>query len=161
MNDFTNPLDNVQIASPCSSDWNQMYGDQRKRFGSECSLNVYNLSDMTRDEAENFILMSEGRVCVKMFRRNDGSIITRNCPVGPKAASERLRRVVRAFGTIVIGFVCGVFGFQASQIFDRPTVSQPVTRPSDGKISFSFYGMLANLEETKNEIRKTRQNEKA
>ena len=41
---FDNPLDNVRVASPCSVDWNEMIGDNRKRFCGDCKLNVYNLS---------------------------------------------------------------------------------------------------------------------
>lgn len=41
MQHYTNPLDSVRIASPCSSDWNAMYGNERMRFCSECKLNVY------------------------------------------------------------------------------------------------------------------------
>ncbi len=42
MNKFTNPLSNIKIASPCSQDWNEMIGTERKRFCGECKLNVYN-----------------------------------------------------------------------------------------------------------------------
>ncbi|MGQ0541833.1 MAG: hypothetical protein ACT4O9_08280 [Blastocatellia bacterium] len=160
MNHFTNPLDSVRIASPCSSDWNLMFGNQRKRFCSECSLNVYNLSDMTREEAENFLLRSEGRVCVKMFRRNDGSVITRNCPVGFKAAKEKLQRVASALCAIVVGFVCGIFGFQVSQSFGQPAVSPPVSPPPASEGKFSFFGMMVNLEETKDAIMSHQQIEK-
>jgi len=52
MKKFTNPLDNVRVASRCSADWNEMYGSERKCFCADCKLNVYNLSDMTRDQAE-------------------------------------------------------------------------------------------------------------
>lgn len=45
MKNFNNPLDNIHIASPCSADWSEMYGDNRKRFCGDCKLNVYNLSD--------------------------------------------------------------------------------------------------------------------
>ncbi|HMT07118.1 MAG TPA: hypothetical protein PKA82_03870, partial [Pyrinomonadaceae bacterium] len=79
---FDSPLNNINIASPCSSDWNEMYGDDRKRFCGECKLNVYNLSGMTKDEAEALITNAEGRLCVRLYRREDGSVITQDCPVG-------------------------------------------------------------------------------
>lgn len=74
MNKFTNPLDNIKVASPCPADWNEMYGNERKRFCSECKLNVYNLSEMTQSEAENFVINAEGRICVKFLqtRRRNG-----------------------------------------------------------------------------------------
>lgn len=66
-----------------------MTGTERVRFCSECSLNVYNLSAMTRGEAESFIASREGRICAKFYRREDGTIITRDCPVGQKIKLRR------------------------------------------------------------------------
>ena len=40
MSNFTNPLDNIRIASPCSANWDEMFGDERKRFCGDCKLNV-------------------------------------------------------------------------------------------------------------------------
>ncbi|MEK7725310.1 MAG: hypothetical protein AAB336_13230, partial [Acidobacteriota bacterium] len=61
MNKFTNPLDNIRIASPCSADWNEMVGNERQKFCGSCQKNVYNLSGMTKDEAENLLMNAEGR----------------------------------------------------------------------------------------------------
>jgi hypothetical protein len=111
MSRYTNPLDNIQIASPCPADWNQMFGDERKRFCGDCKLNVYNLSDMTRHEAENLIMSSEGRLCVRFFRRADGTIITKNCPVGWAAVKRRAARVATAVFSVIAGFITGIFGY--------------------------------------------------
>jgi len=56
MSKFTNPLNNIKIASPCSQNWNEMIGTERERYCGECKLNVYNLSGMSRIEAENLLL---------------------------------------------------------------------------------------------------------
>ena len=48
MSAFTNPLDSIKVASPCSADWEGMVGNNRQRFCGQCKLNVYNLSGMTR-----------------------------------------------------------------------------------------------------------------
>ncbi len=83
-------LDGVEIASPCSADWNSMAGDDRRRFCAQCKLHVHDLSRMTRDEAEELVRgAANGRVCVRLYRRADGTVLTRDCPVG-------LRRRVRA-----------------------------------------------------------------
>ena len=79
---FKHPLDHVRVASPCKSDWNQMIGTTQVRFCGQCNLNVYNLSGMTRDQAESLIAANDGRLCVRFYRRRDGSIITQDCPVG-------------------------------------------------------------------------------
>src|ERR1051325_3406526 len=78
---FTNRLDSVRIASPCPADWDSMYGNERVRFCGQCQLHVYNLSDMSKAEAEQLIGQTEGRLCVRYYKRRDGSIITQNCPL--------------------------------------------------------------------------------
>src|SRR5687767_12416440 len=87
---FDSPLDNIKIASPCSADWSEMYGDERKRFCGDCKLNVFNLSGMTKYDAENLLMNSEGRICVRYFQRADGTILTADCPVGWAKVKQRL-----------------------------------------------------------------------
>jgi hypothetical protein len=115
MKEFTNPLENIKVASPCPANWNEMFGDERKRFCSECKLNVYNLSEMTRREAENFLINSEGRVCVKFYQRADGTILTKDCPVGWQAVKSRVSRTAKAFVSICAGIFGGVFAFNQFQ----------------------------------------------
>ena len=105
---FNSPLDNIRIAAPCSSDWNQMIGDERVRFCQQCSLNVYNLSSMTRREAESLISNAEGRLCVRYYRRQDGTILTANCPVGLRAIKRRLSRAVSATLSATLAFFAGL-----------------------------------------------------
>ncbi len=109
---FNNPLDNIKIASPCSADWNEMYGDDRKRFCGQCNLNVYNLSGMTRDEGERLLLASEDRLCVRFFKRADGTIITKNCPVGWAKVKQRVTRMSAAIASITFG-ILGGFGLNS------------------------------------------------
>lgn len=75
-------LSRVYIAAPCNASWDAMEGDEQVRFCKECKLNVYNLSAMTSSAAEKLILEKEGKLCARIFRRSDGTIITENCPVG-------------------------------------------------------------------------------
>src|SRR5688500_2398120 len=105
---FNSPLDNLRIAAPCSSDWNQMTGTERVRFCAECNLNVYNLSSMTISEAEALIAGAEGRLCVRYYRRRDGTILTNNCPVGLRAIKRRISRATTATLSAVLGFFAGL-----------------------------------------------------
>jgi hypothetical protein len=85
-----------------------MTGDERVRFCAQCNLSVYNLSDMTRSEAEALLYKSEGRLCVRFYRRQDGTIITQQCPVGLRALKARVTRAASAAFSAVLGFVAGV-----------------------------------------------------
>ncbi len=120
MRKFTNPLDNIHVASPCPANWDEMYGSDRKRFCGDCKLNVYNLSNMTRHEAETLLINSEGRLCVRFFRRADGTVLTKNCPVGWKAVTARASRVATAAFSMLAGVLTGVLGVS---VMPKPQVT--------------------------------------
>ena len=126
---FSSPLDNIKIASPCSQDWDAMIGSERKRHCGECKLNVYNLSGMTRTEAESFLIKSENRVCVRFYRRADGSLLTQDCPVGWQAVKKRISKTAAAFVSLIFGLLSGI-GFMTY-------FSQPNESPLMGEISIS------------------------
>ena len=105
---FNHPLNDIRVAAPCSADWEQMLGDERVRFCSQCQLNVYNLSGMSKREAESLITQTEGRLCVRFYRRADGSILTRNCPVGLSALKRRMSRIATAAASALLGLLAGV-----------------------------------------------------
>lgn len=108
------PLDTVRIASPCTTSWEGMSGDDRVRHCSECSLSVYNISEMTRAEAETLISGAEGRLCIRMYRRADGTIITQDCPVGSQAIRVRTLRKIRAVAATALTFI-GAMGVSQAQ----------------------------------------------
>jgi hypothetical protein len=84
------------------------FEDKRVRFCSKCNLNVYNLSGMNRREAEALITKTEGRLCIRFYRRADGSILTRNCPVGLKAIKRRVAWLAQVVLGMVLSFVSGL-----------------------------------------------------
>jgi len=97
-------LDDVCVAAPCPVKWESMEGDERVRFCSLCELNVYNVSKMTRKEATEFLeseAMQAGQVCVQLHRRPDGTLLTRDCPVGRRLADAFKKRAVAAVAFIV------------------------------------------------------------
>ena len=88
-----NGLEAITIASPCQASWDAMQGDAKVRFCSLCQLNVYNLSGMTRAEADGLIQRTEGKICVRLYKRTDGTVITEDCPVGVRALRYVRRKV--------------------------------------------------------------------
>lgn len=113
MSRFSDPLSRVRVASPCPADWDKMIGDERVRFCGQCELNVYNLSALTRTQAEDLIGGTERRLCIRYYRRKDGSILTRDCPVGLARLKQRMSRVRRAVAAGLLGFFAGASGSYA------------------------------------------------
>jgi hypothetical protein len=89
-------LDRVSIAAPCPADWDSMPGTDQVRHCGQCNKNVYNLSAMTRREAEALLREKEGQLCARLYRRADGTILTENCPAGLRAIGRRVSRVAGA-----------------------------------------------------------------
>lgn len=129
-----NKLDSIQIASPCRTKWDDMIGDDRKRFCSLCQLNVYNVSSMSRSEAEELLNNTDSKsVCLRLFRRADGTIITKDCPVG-KELLTRAKRRMRAWAAIV----ANVFNFSPAAFADDLSTCEAKkqsTQPPTGQLA--------------------------
>lgn len=111
-------LDNLRVAAPCTADWAQMEGDERVRACGACNKNVYNLSGMTREEAEALILEKEGRLCVRYYRRADGTILFGDCAVGVKR--RRRRRVVAGAAALLAATGAVAYGVRAGSAPAEP-----------------------------------------
>ncbi len=111
MSKFDSPLENLKIASPCSANWTEMYGDERMRFCGDCKLNVYNLSGMTKYDAENLLRLAEGRLCVRYVQRADGTILTQDCPVGWQKVKQRISVFAAAAFAMIFSILGSVFVF--------------------------------------------------
>lgn len=84
-------VDSIRIASPCKVGWESMEGDERVRFCGACRLHVYNLAEMDVEEAAELISGESPEVCVRLYRRRDGTVLTRDCPVGRRIVVARNR----------------------------------------------------------------------
>jgi hypothetical protein len=85
-------IDQIEIQSPCTVAWDEMRpagGDGRVRFCGQCRQNVYNVEAMSRGEARRLVAMREGRVCVRILRRPDGTVVTADCWARLRAARHR------------------------------------------------------------------------
>lgn len=143
MSRFTNALGRVRVAAPCEEDWDGMRGDERVRFCQRCSLNVYNLSAMTRREAERLVVSSEGLLCVRFYRRKDGTILTQNCPTGLIKLKRRVSRAGSAVAAAVVSFLAGV---GVSPVTERrvESVAQPVAA-SESEGMFEVMGATSSM----------------
>ena len=141
-------LDDIRVASPCSARWDEMAGDERSRFCGSCQKNVYNLSAMTREAAEALVRAKEGDLCVRYYRRADGTVLTADCSVGVRR--KRVRWVAAAgavtalaAGAVSLAFVqmgAPVRTIQGGVSPGRPipppvTVAEPIGEALQGGIS--------------------------
>jgi hypothetical protein len=102
-------LDVISIASPCPASWEGMTGDQRIRYCEQCRKKVYNIAEMSKDEAESFLSDQVGSVCVRLFRRSDGTILTRDCPIGVRAIRRGIASALMALAGMAGIFVAIVW----------------------------------------------------
>jgi hypothetical protein len=75
-------LEGLRIAAPCEVSWDAMEGNGRVRHCNQCDKQVFNVSAMSRADAEVLIRERVGDVCVRLYQREDGTILTSDCPVG-------------------------------------------------------------------------------
>lgn len=87
-----------------------MVGDDGIRFCNYCRLNVYNLSSLSKADAEALLASTEGRLCARLYRRSDGTVTTKDCPVGLQALRRRMSRTAAAVFALLGTFTAVVTG---------------------------------------------------
>ena len=103
-------VNTLRVASPCPMSWEKMSGDERTRFCDLCKLNVYNISEMTEREVQRLVRNSGERICGRLYKRADGTVLTRDCPVGFRAYRKRVSRFAGAALATIIGMCSVAFG---------------------------------------------------
>ncbi len=142
-------LQKMYVASPCNVPWDSMRGDDRVRHCGSCDKNVYDLSSLSTEDAEK--LLAGGDVCAQFYRRDDGTILTADCPVGVAKKRKTRRKVAVLAATIASTLAAGAmaanavsrreesdsfevvdgrFGHSTSQTLNvQVTTKPPVVRP--------------------------------
>jgi hypothetical protein len=110
-------VNNLRVASPCSVGWETMSGDERVRRCHSCELNIYNIAEMTSKEIESLIVNREDRVCISLYKRADGTVLTKDCPVGFRAYQKRATRFAGAALATILGLFSVSFGQKADEKF--------------------------------------------
>ncbi len=143
------PLEQIQVAAPCPANWDEMAGTDQVRFCSGCRKNVYNLSEMTRDEAEALVWEKEGRLCVRFYTRADGTMLTQDCPVGLRALRVKLAKKLSYAAALLLSCGTGLLRWNgaaqavtpvkkpasAVKPAQKPHMAPPTHRPLMGKIA--------------------------
>ncbi len=98
-------INELAIAAPCPVAWHTMQGDDRVRHCEQCDKNVYDLSEMTAAEIRQLIEEKEGQFCAQLYRRQDGTVITADCPVGLRLRLWRRLRKSTAWAASLFAMI--------------------------------------------------------
>ena len=109
-----NQIQSYFISSPCSVKWDDMQTDQDDisiRFCGDCKRNVHNLSSLSDEEV--VVLLDKKtageRVCTYFYRKDDGTLVTDNCPKQMKQMRNRLQ----AYGASMLVTLCWLLATSA------------------------------------------------
>ena len=114
-------LARIHVATPCHADWSQMTGDDRVRHCAHCKKDVFNLSDMAREQAERLIIEKNGDLCARYYQRKDGTILLADCSVGIK--QKRKTRVIAAGAAALLAGTGGAAGYLKLRHHEKAVVT--------------------------------------
>ncbi len=160
-----NLLARIRVATPCRADWNEMTGDERVRHCAHCDKSVFNLSEMSREQAEALIIAKNGDLCARYYQRHDGTILLADCSVG--LAQKRKTRVAAAGAlALLAGTPVAAFALRTKAhaplavVHDEPEttkvlqgdIAEPLPPPTEAKpppddASYVMGGLPANVGE--------------
>jgi hypothetical protein len=141
-----NLLDSIYIASPCNAAWDGMAGTDRVRNCGDCHRKVFNLSDMSKAEAQQFLEENGTSQCLTFYRRADGTIMTDDCPIGLRKVRDAARRIKQIAAVIFSALISNVSALAQTACSPGNIRVQETTTPIN-KILFrkQSYGMLQQL----------------
>lgn len=125
----------IPIAKPCSADWSEMTGDDRRRLCAQCNKHVHNLSALTPRLLRRFVERHDGTECIGYVVRENGDIVT--APRWPWL--RRLLSPFRHFGRGVAWLItallpslfAGCFPFPEKRV--QGAIMPPATPPPNSK----------------------------
>ena len=146
------PLDRVQIPKPCFADWERMVGTEQIRLCTECNKHVYNLSGMTRGEAEAVIASApRGRLCARLTRDANGTTVTADAPPGIHLIWRRASPIANAVVSAMLTMASPGIA-RGGQITTAPSsvasiIDRPDTRPDTQGAASALSGTLFDSNE--------------
>ena len=108
-------LRRIRVAAPCDEGWALMKGNDRVRKCTSCEEKVFNLSEMSKGEAEQLLNEHGTSICVRFYRRRDGTVMTKECAPG-----IRMRRRHRVAASLVgVGVAAAILSPRLAPIEGR------------------------------------------
>ncbi len=137
-------LDRVSIGSSCQTDWEAMNGDQSQRYCDQCEKSVYNFSQLTRSQAEALIARTNGKLCARIERRPDGSILTADKSYSLPRLNQKFLRIASATMSAALSLAPVV---SAKPIKNLPVLnfSQEQKNQTDAKVTEKLARIWGNV----------------
>ena len=132
-------LKNIRVAAPCEVGFENMEGDDRVRFCKSCSMNVYNIGALSSSEAVKLIQENEERLCIRLYQRKDGTVLTDNCPIGLRRVRDRLAKVA-----IFALLLSGLGWISGQQAHSQGLVGAPIDGPRWSSLPREMVGRAAD-----------------
>lgn len=105
--------------------WEDLVGDERRRFCGACDKHVYNLETLEPEELVAIVEETEGRFCGRLYRRpKELTVMTSHCSVGIRTA----RRQVVGRAALAVAAVAGAT--YAAAPADAPPMALGVIEPA-------------------------------
>jgi len=114
-NDFARQF---EITSPCTENWDAMFGNDRIRFCSHCQRSVHDLSQLNRKQIRRLILKSKGRLCVRY------SAVNPSPPVTPLKVLHKIGRRTSMIAASAFSATLGLSSAMASSGVPRNEFSR-------------------------------------
>ncbi len=103
-----------------------MTGTSEVRRCGSCKQNVYNLSEMTRAQADDVLAANDAQMCMRYYHRADGTILLRDCAVEYRPVG--LLVAAGAAALALAGAAMWPDGGPAAEGVDyQPAVSEPIS----------------------------------
>ena len=143
----TNVLHRIEIPSPCTASWDKMTGSETVRHCGDCNKSVFNLSAMPEAQAAALIAENAGgELCVRFYRRADGTVMTSDCGTSARAATRRtLRKLPGLAGSALLAVslaACGAADAVSAGPDGTPVKTQADVAPPEATAGLAFIPVM-------------------
>lgn len=124
-----------------------MSGNDQVRFCGQCQKHVYNISEISADDAVSLIQESEGQLCIRLFRRDDGTVLNGNCPVGVRQVWSRWKRFVGVAATAGVVALAAKLAPSLQAGVPQTRVAAPAGPGEPGPVMFALQDFTGTIKD--------------
>jgi hypothetical protein len=134
-----------KLSYVCPIRWNELRGDEREKFCTQCGHRVNNLSAISQVEREALLAKAgTERLCVSFYRRLSGEYVTAESPLTSEERSNIRQLGVAALsaGALALAAGCVSVPTQPARAASKET-KRVATASADQTVVLQAFGMIA------------------